>query len=76
MEDKEARVPMGNQAVLPEAELRPDLSVVRESRRAERKRGRNLLPRLLVLRQDRLQLKCEINGGPGCFVATALCAVL
>ena len=66
MEDKEARVPMGNQAVLPEAELRLDLSVVRESRRAERKRGRNLLPHLLVLRRDRLQLKFEINGGPGC----------
>jgi hypothetical protein len=47
---------MGNQAVLPVAELRLDLSVVRENQRAERKRGRKLLPRLLVLRQDRLQL--------------------
>ena len=56
MGDKEARVPMGNQAVLPAAELRLDLSVVRENQRAERKRGRKLLPRLLVLRQDRLQL--------------------
>ena len=65
MEDKEATVPMRNQAVLPEAELRLDLSVVRESRRAERNKGRNLLPRLLVLRRDRLQLKFEINGGPG-----------
>ena len=56
MGNKEARVPMGNQAVLPAAELRLDLSVVRENQRAERKRGRKLLPRLLVLRQDRIQL--------------------
>jgi len=69
VEDKEARVPMGNQAVLPEAELRLDLSVVRESRRVERKRGRNLLRRLLVLRHDRLYLKFEINGGPGCLLS-------
>ena len=65
VEDKGARAPTGNQAVLPAAELRLDLSLVRENQRAERKRGRNLLPRLLVLRQDRLQLKFEINGGPG-----------
>ena len=75
MEDKEARVPMGNQAVLPEADLPPRLSVVRQSRRAERKRGRNLLRRLLVLRQDRLQLSL-INGRSRMVVATALCAVL
>jgi hypothetical protein len=65
VEDKEAKVPTGNQAVLPAAELRLDPSVVRGNQRAERKRGRNLLPRLLVLRQDRLQLKFEINGGLG-----------
>jgi len=64
VEDKEARVLTGNQAVLPVAELRLDPSVVRENQRAERKKGKNLLPRLLVLRQDRLQLKFEINGGP------------
>jgi hypothetical protein len=65
VEDKEVRVPTGNQAVLPVAELRLDPSVVRENQRAERKKGRNLLPRLLVLRLDRLELKFEINGGPG-----------
>jgi len=65
VEDKEVRVLTGNQAVLPAAELRLDPSVVRESQRAERKKGRNLLPRLLVLRLDRLELKFEINGGPG-----------
>jgi hypothetical protein len=53
--------------VLPVAELRLDPSMVRENQRAERKKGRNLLPRLLVLRQDRLQLKFEINGGPDMF---------
>jgi len=58
---------MGSQAVLPVAELRLDPSMVRENQRAERKKGRNLLPRLLVLRQDRLQLKFEINGGPDMF---------
>jgi hypothetical protein len=55
VEDQEARVPMGNQVVLP-AELQWNLRVVRENRRVERKRERNLLPRLLVLRQDRLGL--------------------
>lgn len=65
MEDKEARVPTGNQAGLPAAELRLDPSVVRENQRAERKKGRNLLPRLPVLRLDRLELKFGINGGPG-----------
>ena len=64
--DKEARVPMGNQAVLPAAELRLDLSVVRENQRAERKRGRKLLPRLLVLRQDRLQLTLRQTAAPEC----------
>jgi hypothetical protein len=47
---------MGNQAVLPAAELRWNLRAVRENQRVERKRERNLLPRLLVLRQDRLGL--------------------
>ena len=65
MEDKEVRVLSDNQAVLPAAELRLDPSVVRESQRAERKKGRNLLPRLPVLRLDRLELKFGINGGPG-----------
>lgn len=64
MEDKEVRVLMGNQAVLPAPELRLDPSVVRVNQRAERKKERNLLPRLLVLRQDRLLLKPEVNGGP------------
>lgn len=64
MEDKEVRVLMGNKAVPRVAELRLGPSVVRENQRAERKKGRNLLPRLLVLRQDRLQLKLEVNGGP------------
>jgi hypothetical protein len=65
VEGNTRRGPMGNQAVLPEAELQLDLSLVRENQRAERKKGKNLLPRLLVLRQDRLQSKFEVNGGPG-----------
>jgi hypothetical protein len=52
VENKEARVPMDNPAVLPAADHRLDLGVVRESQRAERKRARKLLPRLPVLRQD------------------------
>ena len=56
MEDNTRRAPMDNPVVLPAADLPLNLSVVRENQRAERKRGRKLLPRLPVLRQDRLQL--------------------
>lgn len=56
VESNMRRGPMDNPVVLPAADLPLGLSVVRENQRAERKRGRKLLPRLPVLRQDRLQL--------------------
>jgi len=47
---------MDNPVVLPAVDLPLDLSVVRENQRAERKKGRKLLPPLPGLRQDRLQI--------------------